>query len=244
MGLTLTVLGCGGTYAGPDNACSGYLLRTDETSVLCDLGPGALANAQRHIDLVDVDAIVLTHEHADHWTDLPVTRNVYRYVLDRPPLPVFATAGTQALARPFCSGGDPFAWTTIRDEDAVQIGDLTLRFSRTDHPVETLAVLAEYGGASLVYSADTGPGWSPRAFGVRPDLAVIEATLDHEHTNPVHLTATQAGERAAEVGAGALVLTHLLPGTDPAEQRAAAEVVFDGPVHMAEPGLTFTVGAP
>jgi len=82
------------------------------------------------------------------------------------------------------------------------------------------------------------------AFGVRPDLAVIEATFDHEHSNPVHLTATQAGERAAAVGAGALVLTHLLPGTDPAGQRAAAEAAYDGPVHVAEPGLIFAVGAP
>ena len=57
-------------------------------------GPGALAKAQRHIDLVDVDAIVLTHEHPDHWTDLPVARNAYRYVFDRVHLPVYATAGT------------------------------------------------------------------------------------------------------------------------------------------------------
>ncbi len=244
MGLSLTVLGCGGTYAGPDNACSGYLVRTADTAVICDLGPGALANAQRHIDLVDLDALVLTHEHADHWTDLPVTRNVYRYVLDRPDLPVFTTVGTQALARPLCGGGDPFTWTTITDGSRVEVGDLAFTFSRTDHPVETLAILVESGGASLVYSADTGPGWSPRAFGVRPDVALIEATLDHEHTTPVHLTATQAGERAAEVGARALVLTHLLPGTDPAEQRAAAAAAYDGPVRVAEPGLTFAVDAP
>jgi ribonuclease BN (tRNA processing enzyme) len=165
-------------------------------------------------------------------------------VLDRPDLPVFTTVGTQALARPLCGGGDPFTWTTITDGSRVEVGDLAFTFSRTDHPVETLAVLVESGGASLVYSADTGPGWSPRAFGVRPDVALIEATLDHEHTTPVHLTATQAGERAAEVGARALVLTHLLPGTDPAEQRAAAAAAYDGPVRVAEPGLTVAVGAP
>lgn len=182
MGLSLTILGCGGTYAGPGNACSSYLLRTATTTVLCDLGPGALANAQRHIDLVDVDAIVLTHEHADHWTDLPVARNVYRYVLDRPLLPIFATAGTQALARALCGAGEPFAWTTITDGATAAVGDMAFRFSRTDHPVETLAVLAEADGASLVYSADTGPGWSPLAFGVRPDLALVEATFDREHT--------------------------------------------------------------
>ncbi len=243
MGLTLTVLGCSGTYAAAGNACSSYLLRTATTTVLLDLGPGALANAQRHIDLVDVDAMVLTHEHPDHWTDLPVARNAYRYVFDRIGLPVFTTAGTVRMARPFCDE-DTFAWTTIDESSEVAVGDLSFRFSRTDHPVETLAVWAEADGASLVYSADTGPGWSPEAFGSRPDLALIEATFEDEHVAHLHLTAALAGERAAAVGARRLVLTHLLPGTDPAVQRAAASEAYGGPVDLAEPGLTFAVGAP
>jgi ribonuclease BN (tRNA processing enzyme) len=240
--LTLTVLGSGGTYAGPDNACSSYLLRTPTTTVLVDLGPGALANAQRHVDLVDVDAIVLTHEHPDHWTDLPVGRNVYRYVLDRQGVPVHATAGTIALAAPFCDD-DTFAWTAIADGSELSVGDLRFRFSRTDHPVETLAVMAEADGASVLYSSDTGPGWSPLAFGVRPDLALVEATFDHPHDLHLHLTAAQAGEAARAVGAGRLVLTHLLPGLDPARQRAEAEVTYGGPVDVAEPGATFVLGS-
>jgi ribonuclease BN (tRNA processing enzyme) len=240
--LTLTVLGSGGTYAGPDNACSGYLLRTTTTAVLVDLGPGALANAQRHIDLIDIDAVVLTHEHPDHWLDLPVARNVYRYVLDRNGVPVFTTAGTRALALPFCDDAT-FSWTIVVDDDRARVGDIDLRFSRTDHPVETLAVLAEAGGASLVYSSDTGPGWSPVAFAVRPDLALLEATFGGGHSLPVHLTAREAGERAAEVGARHLVLTHLLPGTDPARQKSEAKEAYGGPVTVAEPGLTFTVEA-
>jgi ribonuclease BN (tRNA processing enzyme) len=241
LGLSLTVLGSSGTYAAPDNACSSYLLRTASTTVLLDLGPGALANAQRHIDLGDVDAIVLTHEHPDHWTDLPVGRNVYRYVLDRQGLPVYATAGTIALAAPFCRDAT-FAWTTITDGDAATIGDLTFRFSRTDHPVETLAVWVEAGGVSILYSADTGPDWSPAVFDGRPDLALIEATFDHEHDLHLHLTGAQAGERARAVGARRLVLTHLLPGTDPERQRAAAEETFAGPVEVAEAGVTFALG--
>ncbi|MET1050734.1 MAG: MBL fold metallo-hydrolase [Acidimicrobiales bacterium] len=242
MGLSLTVLGCGGTYAGPDNACSGYLLRTATTTVLVDLGSGSLANAQRHIDLTAVDAFVLTHEHPDHWLDLPVARNVYRYVLDRTGVPVFTTAGTRALAVPFCRD-TTFAWTTIADGDRATIGDIAFGFSRTDHPVETLAVLAEADGASVVYSSDTGPGWSPLAFGIRPDLALLEATFGGGHSLPVHLTAAEAGERAAAVGARQLVLTHLLPGTDPARQKAEAEEAYAGPVTVAEPGIAFAVEA-
>ena len=241
MGLAVTVLGCSGTYAAPDNACSGYLLRTDTTTVLLDLGPGTLANAQRHIDLVDVDAVVLTHEHPDHWTDLAIARNAYRYVFDRMGLPVYATAGTITLASPFCDD-QTFAWTTLTEASEVSIGDLDLRFSRTDHPVETLSVLAQCGDASVLYSADSGPDWSPTTFGVRPDLALLEATFDHEQTRHLHMTGAEAGEGAAAVGAGRLVLTHILPGVDPEGQRAAAEVTFGKRVEIAEPGVTYTVG--
>jgi ribonuclease BN (tRNA processing enzyme) len=240
VALRLTVLGCGGTYAGPDNACSGYLLRTERTSVIVDLGPGTLANAQRHVDLRALDGIVVSHEHPDHWTDLPVARNVFRYVLDRTGIPVVTTAGTRALAAPFCDD-HTFTWTEVADGGAATIGDVSFRFSRTDHPVETLAVLAEAEGATVLYSSDTGPGWSPTAFGVRPDLALIEATFATEHVASLHLTAEEAGRAAAEVGAHRLVITHFLPGTDPTGQRAAAEAAYGGPVRVARPGLTFTV---
>jgi ribonuclease BN (tRNA processing enzyme) len=241
VGLSLTVLGCAGTYAEPGNACSGYLLRTDTTTVVVDLGPGTLANLQRHVDLVDVDAIVLTHEHPDHWTDLAIARNAFRYVFDRLGLPVYATAGTIALASPFCDD-QTFAWTTLSEASEVTIGDLDLRFDRTDHPVETMSVWASHGDASILYSADTGPDWSARSFGGRPDLALLEATFDHEQTQHLHMTAAEAGRQAAEVGAGRLVLTHILPGVDPEGQRRAAEETFGKPVEVAEPHLTYTIG--
>ena len=216
-------------------------MRTATTTVLLDLGPGTLAMAQRHIDLVDVDAIVLTHEHPDHWMDLPVARNAWRYIFDRVQLPVYGTAGTIRLAAPF-GDDETFAWTTLTEDSQVTIGDLDLRFSRTDHPVETLAVWIESGAASIVYSADTGPDWSPTAFGERPDLALIEATLDHEQDLHLHLTAEQAGARARDAGAGRLVITHLLPGTDPDRQRVGAEASFGKAVEVAVPGATYTIG--
>ncbi|MBN2622032.1 MAG: MBL fold metallo-hydrolase, partial [Acidimicrobiales bacterium] len=79
--LTVTVLGSSGTYAGPGEACSGYLVRSPGATVVVDLGSGTLANLQHHVELGAVDAVVLTHEHPDHWLDLPLLRNALRYVL-------------------------------------------------------------------------------------------------------------------------------------------------------------------
>ena len=242
MGLSLTVLGCGGTYAGPDNACSGYLLRTATTTVLVDLGSGSLANAQRHIDLTDVDAFVLTHEHPDHWLDLPVARNVYRYVLDRTGVPVFTTAGTQALAVPFCRDAT-FAWTTIADGDRADDRRHRLRLQSHRPP-----------------GRDPGRPrrgrWGLRRLLLGHRAGLVAAGLRHPaRPRPArgHLRGRAQPPRPPDGRRGGgpggcrrgptLVLTHLLPGTDPARQKAEAEEAFAGPVTVAEPGITFAVEA-
>jgi ribonuclease BN (tRNA processing enzyme) len=68
VGLSLTVLGCSGSYPGKGEACSSYLVRSGSTTVWLDAGSGSMANLQQHVGLDAVDAVVLTHEHPDHWT--------------------------------------------------------------------------------------------------------------------------------------------------------------------------------
>jgi ribonuclease BN (tRNA processing enzyme) len=243
LGLTVTVLGCSGTYAGPGGACSGYLVRADGVTLVVDLGSGTLANLQRHVALTDVDAVVLSHEHPDHWLDLPLLRNALRYVLEVGDLPVYGTAGTLRQARAVISELEPtLAWQTIDAGSALDLGGLGLRFSATDHPVETLAVRVDAGGRSLLYSADTGSGWRPGAVGDGVDTFLCEASLRPEDEGRVqHLSARQAGELAGTIGTGGLVLTHVPPTVDPAAQRALAEPAFAGPVGVARVGGTIPV---
>ena len=241
--FTLTVLGCAGTYAGPGDACSGYLLRTVTTAVVVDLGSGTLANLQRHLGLADVDAVVLTHEHPDHWLDLPLLRNALRYALDVDGVTVHGTAGTERLARTLMSDLAPtLTWGTVDARSTIVIGDVRLAFGRTDHPVETLAVRAEAGGRTLLYSADTGSGWRPGALGHGVDTLLCEASFPPgEEDRFQHLSARQAGGYAEEVGADRLLLTHIPPGVEPDGQRARAAEVFTGAVDVVAVGDTFAV---
>ena len=96
MGLSWTVLGCSGTYAAPDNACSGYLVRSGDTNVWVDCGPGTLANLQHHVPIPMVDAVVVSHVHPDHWLELPVLRNALKYGFGRSGVGLFGTAATRA----------------------------------------------------------------------------------------------------------------------------------------------------
>lgn len=232
--LTATVLGCCGSYAGPGGACSGYLVEDGETRLWVDAGAGTLANLQRHVPDGAVDALLLSHEHPDHWTDLEGFVNVLRFVLETRDFPVYAPAG---LRRHTYQDTEPFlAWHDVADGDRVPVGSMEVTFSRTDHGPETLAMrfdapLAE--GRSLAYSADTGPGWSLEALG-EVDLAFCEATVPGRLEGSLqHLSARQAGESGRAAKVGRLVLTHIWPTLDSERSRLEGSEAFGADVDVA-----------
>lgn len=244
MSLALTVLGCCGSYAGPGGACSGYLVEGGGVSIWLDAGPGTLAHLQRHIDLDRLDAVVLSHSHPDHWVDVLPYHNVVRYLRPRTGVAVYSPPEVRRLAGEVNGRLDPaFGWTDVHDGSSSAIGGLTLTFSRTDHPPETLAVrIDDEVGASFGYSADTGPGWSLSELGTGLDLALCEASLAPGHEREVqHLTAAQAGVSARAAGARHLVLTHLQPGVDPDRSRADASAAFGLPVDVAAIGARYEI---
>ena len=236
MTLSVTVLGCSGSYPAAGSPCSGYLVRAGGTSVWLDAGFGTFANLQRHIDVDELDGVVLSHAHPDHWVDVLGYRTLARWYRPRAGIPVLSPADVRSLAVEV--GGDLgpcFDWRTVQDGSVVRIGALTFRFARTDHPGETLAVRVDGDGASLGYSADTGTGWSLQALGPNLGLALCEATLATRGSAPgvQHLTAGEAGADARAAGVRHLVLTHLQPGLDAARSRAEATEAFGAPVGIA-----------
>ena len=72
--VRLTVVGCSGSYAGPDSPASCYLLEADGEDrtwrILLDLGNGALGALHNYTDPLGIDAVALSHLHPDHCLDL------------------------------------------------------------------------------------------------------------------------------------------------------------------------------
>ena len=86
MVVELTVLGCSGSYGGPDGgACSGYLVEEGDTRVWIDCGNGTFGQLQRRLAVEDLTAVILTHEHPDHCVDMYGLHVMARYAL-RPPI--------------------------------------------------------------------------------------------------------------------------------------------------------------
>jgi ribonuclease BN (tRNA processing enzyme) len=250
VSIELTVLGTSGSYPGPGAACSGYLVQGGGANVVIDLGPGSLANLQQHLDPADVDAVVLTHGHPDHWTDLCGLHVVWKYQLKREGLRVWGTRGCRELAEQLSGELAPtLVWHDLEDGSIVVAGGLCLTFAPTQHYVETYAVRIDGpAGEVLVYTADTGPGWdgesvttasrvfAGRAEADRPvDLLLAEATglVGDEREDFLHLSARQAAVLAQSVDARRLLLTHLWPVNDPEDHRREAAALFGPGVEVA-----------
>ncbi|HET9771431.1 MAG TPA: MBL fold metallo-hydrolase [Acidimicrobiia bacterium] len=237
--MELTVLGCSGSYGAPaGGACSGYLVRTAGAALWLDCGNGTLANLQRHCPIDDVTAVVITHWHPDHCADIYGLHVLLKYGLGRTGFPVYAPEGTGDRLATLVDGdwGGAFAWSAVGDGDTATVGDCGLRFSRTAHPPPTLAVELSADGKRLVYTADTGPDWSPEVFGAGADLVLSEATFQQDNeSSGIHLSARQAGERARAAGARRLMLTHLWPGLDPTASVVEGSEAFGREVLLAAP---------
>lgn len=242
-GLSLTVLGCDGSYAAPGGACSGYLLSSDDTHVWVDCGPGTLANLQQHIPLTDLSAIVISHAHPDHWVELPVVHNALHYYLGRHGVPLFTTLETLRRCEAVKGAhiGQTFSVHPITGGSSFSVGAMSFRASVTDHPVETLALRVECARRRLIYSADTGPGWSIAELG-EADVALCEATLRADHAGMApHLSTTEAGRSARDAGAGRLIITHLPPFADAGASRAEASEAFGSDVEVATTHARFEI---
>jgi ribonuclease BN (tRNA processing enzyme) len=211
--LTLTVLGCDGSHAGPGGAGSGYLVRDWEsrTALWLDAGPGTFVTAAR-------------------WT----------LGFDRAPVPVLAAPGIRPRLTQDPDG--VLDWREVGDGDVVGAGGLRLRFSRTDHPPVTLGVRIEGPSGVVGYSADSGPGWSLEALGRDLDLALCEATYteDHETEHAIHMSGRQAGRSARQARARRLVVTHRWPTVAAVAVVAEAAAAFGGRVDAAEPGVGYS----
>jgi ribonuclease BN (tRNA processing enzyme) len=233
---TLRVLGCDGSYPGPGGAASGYLVRAGVTTVWLDAGSGTLANLQRHCVLEDVDAIILSHEHPDHWSDLEGFAVAARYAFRRPPVPVFAPPGLRD--RSAHAHDEVLEWHEVQPSHRIVIGELLASFVATDHGPPTLAVRFDFRASrdparALAYSADTGPEWSAAELGQGIGTLLCEATYTAQFEGRLrHLSGRQAGVMAAQAGAGRLLLTHRWPTVSPEALRAEAEAAFGGPVEQ------------
>ncbi len=252
--MRLTVVGCAGSVPGPASAASCYLLEADDERrtwrFVVDMGSGSLGPLQRHTDPLGLDAVLLTHLHADHYLDLNGLYVMHRYrpgTDARGPIRVAGPAGTpQRLSLAYyghiVSMAKHFHFETLADGQPLHIGPFTVTPLRTNHPVESYGFRVEVEGTVLAFTGDTDscPALGPLLTGADVVLADSAFIDGRDAERGIHLTGSRAAEAAmAAGGVKRLVLTHIPAWNDPEVCRAQAAAVWDGEVELAAPGASY-----
>lgn len=252
--MKLTIVGCAGSYPGPDSAASCYLVEAPYDGrmfrLVLDLGNGALGSLQRHISLDTIDAVALSHLHADHCFDLCSLYVVRKYHPDgpMPRLPVYGPEGTaDRMARAYDIAPDPgmhgeFDFRPYPAE-SFELGPFTVTARRVEHPVPAYGLRISHDGRALTYSGDTGPCGALDELAKDCDLLLAEASFVEGGDNPdaLHLTGQQAAVAAERAGVGRLVLTHIPAWHDPELVLAEAAPHYSGDTSLASPAAVYDV---
>ena len=243
--MRLHVLGGGGAFPTLRRACSGYLIEHEGFQVLVDPGHGTMPRlATVKIAVEQVDAVVVTHGHADHCADLnPLLRA--RHLAETPPgpLPVYAPAG--ALDPLIALDGRMLAddWTLheLAPNRDVGIGPFALTPVELPHFERNLAIRLRVGDTVLAYTGDSGTSPATAGLARGAELYLAEASFVNdvpEESASGLSSARDRGAVAEATGVRRLVLCHLWPRVDEAALEAAARSTFSGDVSTARPGLT------
>lgn len=254
--MRITVLGKSPAWQDADGACSGYLVQGGGQTLLLDCGPGVFAKLRTLVDYADIDAVVISHLHADHVMDLvPFASGIrYRTWEGEPPRPrLIAPPGAPETFARLCQGGNmtadhielAFDLTVYDPADTLTLGDgLGVRFQPVPHYIPCNAVEFASGGARFTFGADCGPSEDLARFATGTDLLMTEATLlePEPPEDRGHLTPFEAGEHAQRAGAKRLVLTHFAAEAGADWVCSEAARAFGGPVDAAHEGAIYDLG--
>ena len=256
--MLLTVLGCSGSFPGPNAPASGYLVEADDFLLAMDLGNGTFAELHARHDPLLLDALLLSHLHPDHCADVSAMTVVRRYHPDpvRDPrverLPVYAPseAPTRLAAayapdereRHSTDLSDVYEFHTL-SPDTIYIGPFEVTPVPVVHPCEAFGFRITHGGRTLAYTGDSGLCDSLLDLASGVDVLLAEASWTHAEDRPpdLHLSGREAGQVAEHAGVGRLLVTHVPPWSDPNAILDEAVAEFRGDARLVAQGASYRI---
>lgn len=250
-GASLYIAGSSSAVPRPGRANSGYLLRSGGCTLAIDFGTGAFARLRERLEPTQLDAVVISHMHADHFFDIVPLRYALRYEMRRAePLPVYLPPGgieiANAIGNPLKEDADFYggvlALREYSPDRPLTVGGCTIGFAPTVHYIPAYAMRIDMGAGVLGYSADTAPCDAVPELVRGADLFLCEAALGahgKENGPRGHLNAREAGEMARRADVRHLVLTHYSAKAHPHLLHQAAGQTFSGDITVADDGMEF-----
>ncbi|OEH84785.1 hypothetical protein BHU72_08095 [Desulfuribacillus stibiiarsenatis] len=244
--MKIHILGCYSPFPSALGGTSGYLLQTEYGNILIDCGSGVIHQLHKHIQAHKLDAVIISHTHADHISDL----SVLKYAIDIPKhlgitknsLTFYGPIELKSEYSKF-EYKDSLIYQPICCNDRLNISGVDIVFCKTKHPVPCYAMKFTYHNKVIVYTADTEYCNEILNFATDADLLIIEATMLEKDFKPDsgHLSARLAAELGHKANVKQLLLTHLWPyySTDLILQEAQQN--FKGPITIASVGQEYYI---
>jgi ribonuclease BN (tRNA processing enzyme) len=254
--MQLSVVGAGPAYTDrPGATGAAYLLRFEGSSLLLDLGQGSFPRLASLMDPAELDVILISHLHPDHFIDLVPLRHYLRWEEPRRRVRVIAPAGLDA--RLDALHDEPGFSAHALDIEVLEVGRQTIgpfaieaaRVTHTDSSfgfrVSAARAGAGSGSPGLVYSGDCGRAEDLDALARPGDTLLCEVSFG---PGPVaegaeHLDGPAVGDLAQRTRASRVLLTHLQMGFDRGATVDSVRARFDGPVDLVEPGFETSIEA-
>lgn len=249
----LHIVGSSSAVPRPNRANSAYVVRSAGVTLGLELGSGALAKLLTVVDLRRLDALVISHMHADHFLDIVPLRYALKYQVHRRlPLPVFLPPGGRAalsrVVSPFAAAGTFFRGVVELHEynpaKELELRSARIAFAKTRHYIDAYAMRITLRDGTIAFSSDTAPCRQVSDLACQADIFLCECGLGangRETGRRGHCNAAESATMAKEAGVKHLVLTHYSESERPQELYRHARGVFTGSISVADDGAVYPV---
>ncbi|MFO1081123.1 MAG: MBL fold metallo-hydrolase [Reyranellaceae bacterium] len=248
--MDVTLLGTGSPIPSATRAGAATLVRAGSSNLLIDCGRAVVMRlAAAGLSPPSIGAVLLTHMHSDHTTDLNDVITSHWIMNPRPaPLRIYGPVGARQLVEATLAmlafdvkyrmdhhadlNAPPLVETTdLSPGDSFRLGDCEISAHRTDHsPVHpTLGYRITQGGVVAALAGDTipCPGLDELCRGadvyvqtvIRQELVKRVPSQRFQDILDYHSTVEQAAQTAQKAGVGTLMLTHYVPELRPGQEE-------------------------
>lgn len=241
--MQLTVIGFWGGYPSIDEASSAYLLEKSNFKLMLDFGSGVLAKLPKFTTVTEIDAVLLSHYHADHIADVGVLQHaiLVENLLAKKEKTIKIYGHNENVAEFERLNHDFTEGVRYDPGEVLIIGPFFIRFLKTEHSVPCYGMRITDGSSTIVYTADSAYQNEWIRFAKDADLLLADTNFyaGQSAADAGHMTSTEVASIAKQANVSELILTHLPHFGKHHQLVREAATVYAGNITLAREGLVW-----